>query len=42
VIFVTSYRKGLLITLLASVLAGAVAVILILILVGTSFLSCSL
>ena len=41
-IFDTSYRKGLLITLLASVVAGAVAVVLILILVGTSFLSCSL
>jgi hypothetical protein len=40
VIFVTSYRKGLLTTLLASVLAGAVAVVLILILVGTSSLSC--
>ena len=35
VVFVTSYRKGLLITLSASVLAGAVAVVLILILVGT-------
>jgi len=41
-IFDTSYRKGLLITLLASVLAGAVAVVLILILGGTSFLSCGL
>lgn len=40
VIFVTSYRKGLLITLLASVLAGAVAIVLMLILVGTSFLGC--
>jgi len=41
-IFATSYGKGLLITLLASVLAGVVAVVLILILVGASFLSCGL
>lgn len=40
VIFVTNYRKGLLTTLLASVLAGAVAVVLTLILIGTSSLSC--
>lgn len=41
-IFATSYGKGLLITLLASVLAGVVAVVLILLLVGASFLSCGL
>ena len=41
-IFKTSYGKGLLITLLASVLAGVVFVVLILILVGASFLSCGL
>lgn len=41
-IFGTSYGKGLLITLLASVLAGVVLVILILILLGASFLSCGL
>jgi len=41
-IFATSYGKGLLITLLASVLAGVVAVVLILILLGASFLSCGL
>ncbi|MGA8848887.1 MAG: hypothetical protein WB564_03580 [Dehalococcoidia bacterium] len=41
-IFGTSYGKGLLITLLASVLAGVVLVVLMLILVGASFLSCGL
>jgi len=40
-IFRTSYGKGLLITLLAGVLAGAIAVVLILLIVGASFLSCS-
>jgi len=41
-IFATSYGKGLLITLLASVLAGVVLVVLILLLLGASFLSCGL
>jgi hypothetical protein len=41
-IFATSYGKGLLTTLLAGVLAGAVAVVLILIVLGASFLSCGL
>jgi hypothetical protein len=38
----TSYGKGLLTTLLAGVLAAAVGVILILIVLGASFLSCGL
>jgi hypothetical protein len=41
-IFATSYGKGLLTTLLAGVLAGAVMVVLILIALGASFLSCGL
>ena len=41
-IFGTSYGKGLLITLLAGVLAAAVAIVIGLIVVGTSFLSCGL
>jgi hypothetical protein len=41
-IFRTSYGKGLLITLLAGVLAVAVAIVIGLIVVGTSFLSCGL
>jgi hypothetical protein len=41
-IFGTSYGKGLLITLLAGVLAVAVAIVIGLIVVGTSFLSCGL
>lgn len=41
-IFATSYGKGLLTTLLAGVLAGAVAVVLILVVLGASFLSCGL
>ena len=41
-IFATSYGKGLLITLLAGVLAAAVAFVIGLIVVGTSFLSCGL
>jgi hypothetical protein len=36
----TSYGKGLLTTLLAGVLAAAVAVIVVLIVLGASFLSC--
>lgn len=39
-IFATSYGKGLLTTLLAGVLGGAVAVVVILIVLGASFLSC--
>ena len=39
-IFGTSYGKGLLITLLAGVLAAAVGIVIGLIVVGTSFLSC--
>ena len=39
-IFATSYGKGLLTTLLAGVLAGAVAAVAILIALGASFLSC--
>lgn len=42
VIFRTSYGKGLLVTLLAGVLAAAVAIVIGLIVVGTSFLSCGL
>jgi hypothetical protein len=38
----TSYGKGLLTTLLAGVLAAAVGVILVLIVLGASFLSCGL
>ena len=41
-IFATSYGKGLLTTLLAGVLAGAVAIVVVLILLGASFLSCGL
>ncbi len=41
-IFGTSYGKGLLITLLAGVLAAAVAIVVGLIVVGTSFLACGL
>jgi len=41
-IFATSYGKGLLTTLLAGVLAGAVAVVVILLVLGASFLSCGL
>lgn len=41
-IFATSYGKGLLITLLAGVLAAAVAIVVALIVVGTSFLACGL
>jgi hypothetical protein len=41
-IFATSYGKGLLITLLAGVLSIAVAAVVILIVLGTSFLSCSM
>ena len=41
-IFATSYGKGLLTTLLAGVLAVAVAIVLILIVLGASFLSCGL
>jgi hypothetical protein len=41
-IFGTSYGKGLLITLLAGVLAAAVAIVVGLIILGTSFMSCSL
>jgi hypothetical protein len=41
-IFRTSYGKGLLTTLLAGVLAAAVGVILVLIVLGASFLSCAL
>ncbi|MGB5925426.1 MAG: hypothetical protein WBH01_04955 [Dehalococcoidia bacterium] len=41
-IFGTSYGKGLLITLLARVLAAAVAIVIGLIVVGTSSLSCGL
>jgi hypothetical protein len=36
----TSYGKGLLTTLLAGVLGGAVAVVVVLIVLGASFLSC--
>jgi hypothetical protein len=39
-IFATSYGKGLLITLLAGVLAGAVAIVIVLIVLGAGFLSC--
>ena len=39
-IFGTSYGKGLLITLLAGVLAAAVGIVIGLIVVGTSFLTC--
>jgi hypothetical protein len=39
-IFATSYGKGLLTTLLAGVLAGAVAIVIVLIVLGASFLSC--
>jgi hypothetical protein len=39
-IFQTSYGKGLLVTLLAGVLAAAVAIVIGLIVVGTSFLAC--
>jgi len=39
-IFRTSYGKGLLVTLLAGVLAVAVAIVIGLIIAGTSFLSC--
>ena len=39
-IFATSYGKGLLITLLSGVLAGAVVVVVILLVLGASFLSC--
>ena len=38
----TSYGKGLLTTLLAGVLAAAVGVVLVLIVLGASFLSCGL
>jgi len=41
-IFGTSYGKGLLITLLAGVLAAAVAIVIGLIVLGTSFLACGL
>jgi hypothetical protein len=41
-IFGTSYGKGLLITLLARVLAVAVAIVIGLIVLGTSFLACGL
>ena len=41
-IFATSYGKGLLITLLAGVMAAAVAVVVVLIVLGVSFLSCGL
>jgi hypothetical protein len=40
-IFATSYGKGLLTTLLAGVLAAAVAVVIVLIVLGASFLSCA-
>jgi hypothetical protein len=39
--FATSYGKGLLVTLLAGVLAIAVGVVVTLLLLGASFLSCS-
>ena len=41
-VFATSYGKGLLITLLAGVLAVAVGVIVTLLLLGASFLSCGM
>lgn len=41
-IFATSYGKGLLITLLAGVLAIAVGVVVTLLVLGASFLSCSM
>ena len=41
-IFGTSYGKGLLVTLLAGVLAAAVGFVVALIILGTSFLACSL
>jgi hypothetical protein len=41
-IFRTSYGKGLLVTLLAGVLAAAVGFVVALIILGTSFLACSL
>ncbi len=41
-IFRTSYGKALLVTLLAGVLAAAVAIVVGLIVLGTSFLSCGL
>jgi hypothetical protein len=41
-IFQTSYGKGLLVTLLAGVLAAAVGIVVGLLVVGTSFLSCGL
>jgi hypothetical protein len=41
-IFKTSYGKGLLVTLLAGVLAVAVAVVVVLLVLGASFLSCVL
>lgn len=41
-IFATSYGKGLLTTLLAGVLAGAVVVVITLLVLGASFLSCGL
>jgi len=41
-IFGTSYGKGLLVTLLAGVLAAAVGFVVALIILGTSFLACGL
>jgi len=41
-IFRTSYGKGLLVTLLAGVLAAAVGFVVALIILGTSFLACGL
>jgi len=41
-IFTTSYGKGLLTTLLAGVLGAAVGVVVILVVLGASFLSCVL
>ena len=41
-IFRTSYGKGLLVTLLAGVLAAAVGFVVALIILGTNFLACSL
>ena len=41
-IFRTSYGKGLLVTLLAGVLAAAVGIVVGLLVLGTSFLSCGL
>jgi len=41
-IFATSYGKGLLTTLLAGVLAGAVVFVITLLVLGASFLSCGL